>query len=117
MGKEPRVVEAFFAEVTPSGASNQHLQRAIDTLHHELQDTTNIEYRARHLVEQMALILQGALLLRNSPPAVAEAFCNSRLADNWGKVFGTLPTNVDVGTVIERARPMWREISRYMIRR
>jgi len=104
MRKEPRVVEAFFAEVTPSGQSNQHLQRAIDTLHHELQDSTNVEYRARHLVEQMALILQGALLLRDGPTAVAEAFCSSRLGGNWGRAFGTLPTNVDVGAIIERAR-------------
>lgn len=105
MRKEPRVVEAFFAEVTPSGANNRHLQQAINTLHHELQDTTNIEYRARHLVEQMALILQGALLVHNRSTPIAEAFCSSRLADNWGKVFGTLPTNVDVDTIIERARP------------
>ena len=106
MRKEPRVVEAFFAEVTPSGQSNQHLQRAIDTLHHELQDSANIEYRARHLVEQMALILQGALLLRDGSSAVAEAFCRSRLGGNWGKAFGTLPVNVDVNAIIERARPI-----------
>jgi putative acyl-CoA dehydrogenase len=105
MRKEPRVVEAFFAEVTPSGQHNQYLQQAMNTLHSELQDITNIEYRARHLVEQMALVLQGALLLRDGSTAVAEAFCSSRLGGHWGKAFGTLPTNVDVNTIIERASP------------
>ena len=106
MRKEPRAVEAFFAEVTPYGQSNQHLQRAIDRLHAELQDLSNLEYRARYLVEQMALVLQGALLLRAGSMAVAEAFCNSRLGGDWGRAFGTLPTNVDVSAIIEHARPM-----------
>ncbi len=105
MRKEPRAVEAFFAEITSHGQSNQYLQQAIDKLHAGLQDTTNIEFRARHLVEQMALVLQGALLLRTSSPSIAEAFCSSRLNGDWGRAFGTLPTNTDVGTIIERARP------------
>ncbi len=106
MRKEPRAVEAFFAEVTPYGQSNGHLQRAIDKLHAELQDASNLEYRARYLVEQLALVLQGALLLRSGSTTVAEAFCNSRLSGDWGRAFGTLPMNVDVGTIIERARPV-----------
>ncbi len=106
MRKEPRAVEAFFAEVTPSGQSNQQLQVAIDALYRELKDGTNPEYRARYLVEQMALVLQGALLLRDGPTAVGEAFCTSRLSGIWGKAFGTLPVNLDVNTIIERARPV-----------
>ena len=43
--------------------------------------------------------------LRFSDPAVAEAFCSSRLADDEGLVLGTLPPGLDVGTIIERARP------------
>ena len=106
MRKEPRAGEAFFAEVTSHAQHNQHLQQAINKLHTELQDTADVEFRARHLVEQMALVLQGALLLRDGPTAVAEAFCSSRLNGDWGRAFGTLPTNVDVGTIIERARPV-----------
>ena len=54
----------------------------------------------------MALVLQGALLLRGSSTTVAEAFCSSRLGGEWGRAFGTLPANVDVSTIIERARPV-----------
>lgn len=106
MRKEPRVVEAFFSEVTLSSQSNQHLQRAIDTLQRELQDSTNVEYRARYLVEQMALVLQSALLLRDGNTVVADAFCTSRLGGNWGRAFGTMPTNVDVKAIIAHARPV-----------
>ena len=39
----------------------------------------------------MALCLQGSLLVRNGPPAVADAFCASRLAGDGGLEYGTLP--------------------------
>ena len=39
----------------------------------------------------MALVLQGSLLVRHAPAAVADAFCASRLAGDWGHAFGTLP--------------------------
>ena len=38
-----------------------------------------LETRARRLVEGLALALQGSLLLRGAPPAVADAFCAARL--------------------------------------
>jgi putative acyl-CoA dehydrogenase len=53
----------------------------------------------------MALLLQGSLVLRFAHPAVADAFCASRLARDAGLAFGTLPRGVDVRTIVERARP------------
>ena len=47
--------------------------------------------RARRLVERMALPLQGSLLVRYGDPAVADAFCATRLDGDWGNAFGTLP--------------------------
>ena len=40
----------------------------------------NDEAQARVLTRDLVLALQGALLLKHSPPAVADAFCASRLA-------------------------------------
>jgi putative acyl-CoA dehydrogenase len=51
------------------------------------------------------LVLQGSLLVRHAPAAVADAFCASRLAGDWGYAFGTLPTNVDTASIVERATP------------
>ena len=39
------------------------------------------------------------------PPAVADAFCSTRLAGEGGRVYGTLPAGVDAATIIERALP------------
>jgi putative acyl-CoA dehydrogenase len=49
--------------------------------------------------------LQGSLLVRHAPPAVADAFCASRLAGDGGRVYGTLPGGVDASAIIDRALP------------
>ena len=72
----------------------------------ELADLNGIEARARRLVERMALVLQGSLLVRWAPPEVADAFCASRLGGDWGSAFGTLPHSLDLASIVERARPV-----------
>ncbi len=63
------------------------------------------QFGARQLVEELAVALQGSLLVRHSPPAVADAFCAARLAGQGGRVYGTLPQGVDASAIIERALP------------
>ena len=53
-----------------------------------------LELRARRVVESMALALQGSLLVRHAPPAVADAFVASRLDGDSGRAFGTLPAGI-----------------------
>jgi putative acyl-CoA dehydrogenase len=48
--------------------------------------------------------MQGALLVRHAPPAVADAFCASRLGRDWAPTFGTLPAGVDIASIIEFGR-------------
>ncbi|HWW66561.1 MAG TPA: DNA alkylation response protein, partial [Solirubrobacterales bacterium] len=65
-----------------------------------------IQHRARRIVERMALALQASLLIRYGDPAVADAFCASRLSGDWGQAFGTLPAGTDFRRIIERHRPV-----------
>jgi putative acyl-CoA dehydrogenase len=102
MGREPETVQAFFAELDTARGADHRLDAAIDDLRAQLVDQGDIELRARRLVERMALVLQGSLLVRFGHPAVADAFCASRLAGDWGIAFGTLPRGVDTGAIIER---------------
>ena len=106
MVREPESVDAFFAELDTARGTDQRLDAAVDRLRTDLTDVDGIETRARRLVERMALVLQGTLLVRHGDPAVAEAFCASRLAGDWGVAFGTLPRGVDFGRIIDRARPV-----------
>jgi putative acyl-CoA dehydrogenase len=104
----PELVEILEAELAPARGGDARLDRALGTLRAELADRTGLEARARRLVERIALALQGALLVRFAPTPVADAFCASRLADDRGGAFGTLPPGIDVGAVIERAMPAGR---------
>ena len=70
-----------------------------------LSDLDGMEQRARRLVARMASCLQAALLLRQGDPAVADAFCASRLGGDWAGVFGTLPSGVDVEAIVRRTTP------------
>ena len=58
---------------------------------------------ARRTVERLGLALQGSLLVRAAPAAVADAFCASRLGGDGGRAFGTLPPGVDGRAIVERA--------------
>ncbi|MGK4591353.1 acyl-CoA dehydrogenase family protein [Amycolatopsis sp. w19] len=103
MAKQPESVAAYFTEVEQASGADARLDDAVGRLRKELSDLSDIEYRARRLVESMALVLQGSLLVRHGTPAVADAFCASRLGGDWGVAFGTLPSGVDTRAIVLRA--------------
>ncbi len=99
--------EAFFAEVDQAAGADARLDDAVARLRKDLAgltDPAEAQAAARRMVERMALVLQGSLLVRHGHPAVADAFCASRLGGDWGVAFGTLPTGVDTAAILERAR-------------
>ncbi|RZI42815.1 DNA alkylation response protein [Herbaspirillum sp. HC18] len=106
MQREPGSLETFMAEVNRAGGANKHLDRYLAQLGREFGDLADIEYRARSIVEKMALALQGALLVQHGDAAVADAFCASRLSgEASGLVYGMLPRGVDCEAIIKRATP------------
>jgi putative acyl-CoA dehydrogenase len=66
----------------------------------------NDESQARVLVRDLVLALQAALLIKHAPAAVADAFCASRLGEQAGGAFGTLPRGLDLRAIEERAAPV-----------
>ncbi|TYB40658.1 isovaleryl-CoA dehydrogenase [Micromonospora sp. AP08] len=105
VAKEPQVMEAFQAEVTAAEGADPRLDAALRRLRADLSDRDDLELRARRVVERLALVLQGSLLVRHGHPAVADAFCASRLGGDHGQAFGTLPSGVDFAAIISRATP------------
>ena len=105
IARSPQSLEAFFAEVEEAAGDEPRLERFVADVKAELADLDQVETRARRVVENMALALQGSLVVRYADPAVADAFCASRLERDWGRVFGTLPTGIDAEAIIERHRP------------
>ncbi|MFJ9848336.1 acyl-CoA dehydrogenase family protein [Streptomyces sp. NPDC101150] len=107
LGKEPAALDAFFAEVDAAAGADRRLDAAVAGVREMLGGLAvpeRAQLMARSLAERMALVLQGSLLVRYSHPAVADAFCASRLGGQWGHAFGTLPTGVDLGAILDRAQ-------------
>ncbi|MFF5922241.1 acyl-CoA dehydrogenase family protein [Streptomyces flavochromogenes] len=108
MARQPQAVEAFFAEVDLGAGADRRLDAAVAGLRKDLAglvDPDAAAYGARRLVERLALVLQGSLLVRHGNPAVADAFCASRLDGDRGLAFGTLPSGVDTAAIIARSGP------------
>ncbi len=105
MQKSPGSVDACFAELGKARGAEAALDAHVAALAKDLRDPAEAEYRARDVVDRMALALQAALLLQHAPNAVSEAYCRSRLAPAAHHNFGALPRGVDCGAIIERAWP------------
>jgi putative acyl-CoA dehydrogenase len=103
LGRSPETAGAFVAECRLAQGDDARLDAWLRALELDLREPD--EAAARRLVERMALALQASLLLRHGDPAVADAFCASRLGDTGGLIYGTLPRGVDAAAIVERHRP------------
>jgi putative acyl-CoA dehydrogenase len=103
--RDPDSADAFLAEARAAAGADRRLDEAATGLAALLRDPA--EGQARRVVERMALVLQGALLVRYAPHAVADAFCATRLAGDHGHAFGTLPAGAGTAALVERAAPRW----------
>src|SRR5204862_5652749 len=105
LAKEPGALEAYLEEVELAAGADRRLDGFVRGLRDELAHQGELEARARRVVEKLALALQGSLLVRHAPPAVADAFCAPRLDGDRGLALGTLPADPDLGALIDRHRP------------
>ena len=103
--REPESLAAFVAEVEEARGSDARLDRTVLDLKHQLSSGAAVEAGARRLVERLATTLEGSLLVRYGDPAVADAFCASRLGGDWGHSFGTLPQGLELASIVQRHRP------------
>jgi putative acyl-CoA dehydrogenase len=103
--RAPRALEVFLDEVREAQGADARLDERVGELEGQFSDPQTLETRARRVVESMALCLQGSLLVRHAPAAVADAFCASRLGGEGGLEYGTLPAGSDFEAIIARSLP------------
>ena len=109
MIKEPEGLPAFMAECELATGGDARLDAQIKCVRDQTRsafDSDEPEFQARRIVEDLAVCLQASLLVRHSPPAVADAFCAARLGGDRGRVYGTLPSGIDAEAIIDRALPV-----------
>jgi putative acyl-CoA dehydrogenase len=111
LAKEPAGLPAFISECELARGGDRRLDAHLDAVGARVEATLaeagegGAAFGARRLVEELALALQGSLLVRHAPPPVADAFCASRLGSGGGRAYGTLPAGVDATAIIDRALP------------
>jgi putative acyl-CoA dehydrogenase len=105
VARQPETLVVFVDEVEEARGADPRLDTFIDTLKGEISDLSQVEVRARRLVERLAMALQGSLLVRHAPHEIADAFVASRLGGEGGRSYGTLPAGIDFAAIIDRHRP------------
>lgn len=103
--KTPAVLDVWFQELASSRGASDLLDQSIDALKNEFSNLEDAEYRARTLVDHLALTMQAHLLVQADNSDVAEAFITSRLARTADRNYGTLPRGIAIQKLLDRANP------------
>jgi len=106
LSKEPEGLPGFLEECERAAGADSRLDAHVAGVKDQigrLPQEDDPQWLARRVVEALGVALQGSVLVRHSPPEVADAFC-SRLEDG-GRAFGTLPKGVDAAAILERTLP------------
>jgi putative acyl-CoA dehydrogenase len=104
VARTPGAVDAVLEEVDAASGADARLDAAAAELRAELADRDAVERRARRISGLLAAVLQGALLVRHAPSPVADGWCATRLSGGHA-LYGTLPSGLDLETIIDRATP------------
>lgn len=102
MHKEPRSMEALMNYFRSARGLDAALDAHLDGLRQLLSDPGAYEFKARIIVEKMALAMQATELIRIAPPAVAQLFCKARLSKTRNLTWGTLENAAVLDEVIAR---------------
>jgi putative acyl-CoA dehydrogenase len=97
--REPAAVDAVRAEIAAAG--DPRVDAALGRLEETLAHPGETD--GRRVATELALALQASLLVRFSPPAVADAFCATRL-DGPPAVFG-VRSPATAAALVDRAAP------------
>jgi putative acyl-CoA dehydrogenase len=109
--REPEAAQAFMQVTAQARGFHPALDAHLSTLAGALGSLSTlsseqVQLKARSLTSDLAVALQGALLALYSPPALARAFCDSRVASgrrlygDWGDA------DVDVNALLSRVEPI-----------
>jgi putative acyl-CoA dehydrogenase len=98
------VAAALERECGPARGAHPALDVLLAQVLHEVDGGTD-EAEGRALARRVALLLQAALLRRQSPPAVFAAFFDTRIAQA-SDVFGLLRHGHDLDSIVQRSLPL-----------
>ncbi|MGQ0599333.1 acyl-CoA dehydrogenase family protein [Aquabacterium sp.] len=107
IGKEPAAAMALLDDLAQDIGKDARLKAAQQGLLAMLQEPPEqLEALGRRFAERLVLLAQACLLQRHAPSAVADAFIQTRLDPQWGRVVGSIDTRaLAVDAILQRAYP------------
>jgi len=102
--REPAAVDALLAELDLVRSANARLDRHVSDLAAALRQPAIGERDGRRVAGAIAAGLAAAMLVQHAPPAVADAFCASRLGAATD-MLATLPPQADLAAIIASREP------------
>jgi putative acyl-CoA dehydrogenase len=109
--KEPGTLDALVREIRLGARGVPRFEEFMESVEGSLRKHarqmkegrgSESEKEARRLTENAAVALEASLLLRYGPPAVAEAFCATRIGGDGGHTYGTLPAEPGFERIVAR---------------
>jgi len=103
--KQPEAIEALMADLDLARGANAHFDRHVAALDPALRRAPDEPAAARRVAQALACAVGAAAMIRQAPPFVADAYCESRLAESAfsGAALGTLPAAADTRQILARA--------------
>ncbi|WP_342640095.1 acyl-CoA dehydrogenase family protein [Rhodoligotrophos ferricapiens] len=102
LAREPAAGQAYMSEIAKARGGNRYLDHSADELAGRLGKGSVAEGDARAIAEQLALVLQAALMVRHAPPPVADSFCAGRLGPDRHLCYGANAGLIDGHAIILR---------------
>nr|WP_315267746.1 acyl-CoA dehydrogenase family protein [Microbacterium lemovicicum] len=103
--RDAEAAEAFADELESTRGSSTlldaHVERTMARLR-GLEDDDAAAAQARRIAEDLALALQGSLMLRHAPSLDAETFLQARLGEDRSSQYGVLPAGTDAAAIVAR---------------
>ncbi|WP_138442333.1 acyl-CoA dehydrogenase family protein [Sinomonas susongensis] len=108
LSREPDSAEALADELELQRGVDplldRQLNRALSLMWDARREPEAAQGWARRLGEELALALEGALLVGHAPSSVAEAFLGARLGDERSLGFGCLPDAARTAEILDRVQ-------------
>jgi putative acyl-CoA dehydrogenase len=111
LAKEPGTLDALVHEIRLGAPGVPRFKDFMEGVERSLQKHarqmkegrgSESEKEARRLTENVAVALEASLLVRYGAPAVAEAFCATRIGGDGGRTYGTLPAELGSEQIVAR---------------
>ncbi len=101
--REPESAALFFGDLEAACAQDDPLRSRLQALRVLLgASRIDLEAAARHVAEEIVLLVQAGLMRRHSPETLAEAFVQSRFSGS-GRVYGLVSGPNALNSMFERA--------------